>query len=61
MAIDDGRLKAVIGNLKGTGISLTDIEKEINLRNKWGKRQHPGMTDMTTEDLKSAMQNWMRF
>jgi len=61
MAIDDGRLKAVIGNLKGTGISLTDIEKEINLRNKWGKRQHPVMVEFTTEDLNSAIQNWMRF
>ncbi len=61
MAIDEGRLRTVISSLKGTCISLSDIEKEVNLRNKWGKRQHPGMIDFTTEDLQSAIQNWMRF
>lgn len=61
MAIDDGRLRAVIGDLKRNGVTLSDIEKEVNLRNKWGKRQHRGMIDFTTEDLKSAIQNWMRF
>ena len=61
MAIDEGRLRAVIGDLKNKGVSLSDIEKEVNLRNKWGKRQHPGMIDFTTEDLKAAIQNWMRF
>jgi len=61
MAIDDGRLKTVISALKGAGITLSDIEKEVNLRNKWGKRQHPVMVEFTTEDLNSAIQNWMRF
>jgi len=61
MAIDDGRLRSIISDLKGSGVSLSDIEKEVNLRNKWGKRQHPGMLGYTTEDLSAAIQNWMRF
>ncbi len=61
MAIDNGRIRTVISGLKHAGISLTDIEKEVNLRNKWGKRQHPAMVDLTTEDLSAAIQNWMNF
>lgn len=61
MAIDDGRLKEVISGLKSAGITLSDIEKEVNLRNKWGKRQHPAMSGTTTEDLNAAIRNWMRF
>ncbi len=61
MAIDEGRLRTVISDLKSAGVSLSDIEKEVTLRNKWGKRQHPAMSAFTTEDLADAIMNWMRF
>jgi len=61
MAVEEGRLKAVIGELKGIGITLTDIEKEVNMRNKWGKKQNASVDGYTTEELTSALSNWMRF
>ena len=60
MAIDDNTLKAIIATLKGVGVTLTDIEKEVNLRNKWGKKSHPAMLDYTTEEITSAAEKWMR-
>lgn len=60
MAIDEARLKAIINDLKGKGVMLSDIEKEVNLRNKWGKKQNPAMIDFTTEEITSAAEKWMR-
>ena len=60
MAIDEARLKAIINDLKGKGVMLSDIEKEVNLRNKWGKKQNPAMMDFTTEEITSAAEKWMR-
>ena len=61
VAIDEGRLKSIISELKGFGISLTDIEKEVNMRNKWGKMQNDALMPYTTEELASAVEKWMRF
>ncbi len=58
MAIDDSRLRAIISDLKGAGVSLSDLEKEINLRNKWGRMQNDNMRSYTTEELTAAAAKW---
>lgn len=58
---DDARIRAVVTNLKNLGLHLNDLEKEITLRNKWGKRQNPSMVDFTTEELVASAQVWLRF
>ena len=61
MAIDDNRLKTIISDLKGMGVSLSDVEKEVNMRNKWGKMQNNSMRSYTTEDLSEAIKKWMQY
>jgi len=31
------------------------------MRNKWGKKQNASVDGYTTEELTSALSNWMRF
>lgn len=61
MPVEDTRLRSIIENLKGLGVALSDIEKEVTLRNKWGKRQNSDMADLTTEELTEAVEKWLRF
>ncbi len=54
MAIDNGRASAIAADLKSKGVTPADIEKEINLRNKWGRMQNDSMRAYTTEELAAA-------
>lgn len=54
MAIDTGRASAIAADPKNKGVTQADIEKEINLRNKWGRMQNDSMRAYTTEELAAA-------
>lgn len=60
MAIDESRLRMIIADLKSFGLALSDVEREVTLRNKWGKRQNADMTQYTTEELTEAAERWLR-
>jgi len=59
MSTDEfNKIVDVIFSLRRSSVSLSDVEKELACRNKWGKRQNEFLEDFTTDELSVLIQNW---
>lgn len=59
MSTDEfNRIVDTIFALIRSSITVTDLEKEIACREKWGKRQRYELEEYTTEQLKVLIENW---
>ena len=54
-------IRALLAALKGSGVTLSELEKEVQCRNKWGKMQNQKMTGYTTVQLSIALENWLKY
>ncbi len=52
------KIVETIFSLMRLSVSLSDVEKELACRNKWGKRQNINLEEFTTDELQILIDNW---